>query len=97
MNIVTDLKPHIRRLAVLEESASPVISCYLNLETGPSGYWKAFDERTRLLRASVGATATDVADALWLVEDFIRTGLLPAAKGAAIFARGGTKPFFLPL
>lgn len=97
MNIVTDLKPHIRRLAVLEESASPVISLYLNLETGPSGYWKAFGERTRLLRASVGAAAPDVADALWLVEDFIRTGLLPEAKGAAIFARGGAEPFFLPL
>ena len=32
-----DLKQHIRTLIALDETASPVISCYLNLESGEPG------------------------------------------------------------
>ncbi len=97
MPIVTDLQPHILRLATLDESASPVVSCYLSLETGPSGYRHALDMRARQLRASLSAPAHGVAAALERIDDFVGKQLLAEATGAAIFARGGVDAFFLPL
>jgi protein required for attachment to host cells len=82
----------------LEETASPVISCYLNLEAGYPIYQKALAERRRVVSKSLtGQTRQDFEEALQQIEAFITMELLPDAKGAAIFARSGLAPFFLPL
>ena len=97
MTIVTDLKPHIRQLAILEPSAAPVVSCYLNLERGPSGFREVLSQRVRMLRASLTEGSAELEEALDRIDAFISTELAPEANGIAIFARGGAEPFFLGL
>ncbi|MBA2703655.1 MAG: host attachment protein [Blastocatellia bacterium] len=93
-----ELQQDIRTLATLEETSSQAISCYLNLEDGTAGYRNALDERAGILRKTFsGEERKDFEAALGRIEEFIQTGLLPDVKGAAIFARGGRQPFFLPL
>jgi ribosomal protein L30E len=93
-----NLQKHIHTLATLEETDSPVISCYLNWEVGASGHRPVLKERGRILRQGLsGQARQDFEEALDRIEAFITTELLPDAKGVAIFARGGAQPFFLPL
>jgi len=93
-----NLQKHIRTLAMLEETDSPVISCYLNLETGEAKHRHKLKSWGRLLKQSLTDQARrDFEEALDQIEAFITTELLADAKGAAIFARGGAQPFFLPL
>jgi rubrerythrin len=92
------LQKHVRTLAILEETNAPVISCYLNLEKGASGYRNILDKRVDLLRKSLkGDKSIHFEEALKRIEDFIATELFADAKGAVIFSRGGSQPFFLPL
>ncbi len=92
------LQHHIRTLATLKETAAPVVSCYLNLEGGTTGYRTAFEERRRLLKKSLSATEWhSFNEAINRIEDYAANRLSKESKGAAIFARGGTEPFFLPL
>ena len=95
---IKTLQKHVRTLVTLEETEAPVISCYLNLESGVSGYRNPLDERIRLLQASLkDDTRRQFEEALNSIETFIATELSPDAKGAAVFSRGGDRPFFLPL
>jgi len=92
------LQKHVRTLVTTEETEAPVISCYMNLESGISGYREALDERIRLLQASLkGDIRRCFEEALKSIETFIATELSPDTKGAAVFSRGGDQPFFLPL
>lgn len=86
MRIVTDLKPHIRHLATVKPSVAPVISCYLNLERGTTGFQEFLNRRVRALRASFIETPVDLEEALKRVDAFTTTELAPEARGAAIFA-----------
>jgi hypothetical protein len=93
-----NLQKHILALATLEETDSPVISCYLNREVGASEHRRVLKERRRILRQGLsGQARQDFEEALDRIEAFITTEVLPDAKGVAIFARGGAQPFFLPL
>ncbi len=93
-----NLKKHIRHLATLEPTEAPVLSCYLNLEAGLPFYRQALDEQISALRLSLrGAMRKPFEEALGHIESFIATELTLGAKGAALFARGGKSPFFLPL
>ena len=93
-----ELQQHIRTLATLEETSSQVISCYLNLEAGESGYRNALDERAGMLRKTFsGEERKDFEEALGRIEDLLSAGLRPGTKGVAIFSRAGAQPFFLPL
>ena len=93
-----ELQRHIRRLAMLDENASPVISSYFNLERGPAAARQAFDERVRIIRKTMsGNRWQDFNEACSRIDNFIKTELLPESKGVAVFARGGDDPFFLPL
>jgi len=93
-----NLQKHIRTLATLEETDSPVISCYLNLDTGAAKHRHRLKSWGRLLKQSLtGQARQDFEEALDRVEASITTELLAEAQGAAIFARGGAQPFFLPL
>ena len=93
-----NLQKHVRTLAILEETNAPVISCYLNLEKGASGYRNILDKRVGLLRKSLkGDKNLYFEEALKHIEEFIATELFSDAKGAVIFSRGGSQSFFLPL
>jgi hypothetical protein len=90
-----DLERNIHKLANLEEADEPVVSCYINLETRYRGQ---LNERMRALH---GRIERDRRPAFWeavgLIEVFIGTGIRPESKGAAVFSRGGHRPFFLAL
>lgn len=93
-----NLQAHIRTLATLPETEAPVISCYLNLESGPADAWHYLAARRRLLRhVLVGETATFCEEAWRPIETFLQADLGPETRGVALFARAGREPFFLPL
>ena len=90
------LKQHIRTLATVEETSSPMISCYLNLETGENQ--AAFESRVRLLQKSLtGKELLDFQAAANQIREYLKENANRESRGTAIFARGGDKPFFLPL
>jgi rubrerythrin len=92
------LQKHIRTLVTLEETDSPVISCYLTLDSEPASWRTAFDLRLQVLRRTLrGDVRWDFEEAVGRIEKYLRSELAPESKGVAIFARGGEKPFFLPL
>jgi peptide subunit release factor 1 (eRF1) len=93
-----ELQQHIRTLALLGETNSPVISCYLNLGGEPTAYRHVLDERVRQMRKSLSVSVwRDFVEAMSRIRDYLRDQLSPEAKSVAIFARGGARPFFLPL
>jgi hypothetical protein len=47
------LQENIRKLISLEETSDPVISCYINLEKGISGYRNVLDERLAFFRKNL--------------------------------------------
>ena len=93
-----NLQKHVRTLATLPETDAPVISCYLTLHNGRIKDSNAFDGQVRLLIGGLtGQTRQDFEDALEPIGRYLAEGLLPEAKGVAIFSRAGEEPFFLPL
>ncbi|MDZ4802838.1 MAG: hypothetical protein SGI92_32155 [Bryobacteraceae bacterium] len=89
---------HIRVLACLEETEAPVISCYLNLESGESGWRNLFESRMRLLRgAQSGQNRIAFSEALAQIRAWLCSSVAGESRGVALFARGGNHPFFLPL
>lgn len=93
-----NLHQHLRNLVTLEKTAAPVISCYLNFENGVTGYRVFMDARVTLLRKSFsGNMRRYFEEALGRIETYLATEWLEGAKGVAVFARGGDKPFFLPM
>lgn len=98
MMTLPDLQLHIRTLATLEPTESPVISCYLDL-TRPEVEQRSFlGSRLAALRQS---QTPDVSlayhNAGWQIADYLEHQLSAEAAGLALFARGGEQPFFLPL
>jgi len=91
----TELHRHISTLANLEEAAEPVVSCYLDLETG---YRETLNERVRSLESNLDRhLRVSFWEALGRIEVFVGTGIRPESRGAAVFSRGGERAFFLPL
>ena len=81
----------------LEESEALVISCYLNVEAGLPGCRNAFAERVALLRRAVGPEHKEtLEEGLGKTVIFIKDHVQPGTRGVAVFARGGSQPFFLP-
>lgn len=92
---VRELQDHIRALATLEESETPLISCYLDVAGGIVGYRTAFEERVQLLHKTLhGQALADFDEAAACIEQQIAAGFRPGTQGAAIFARAGRRPFF---
>jgi len=91
------LQHHITTLVTLAESEAPVVSCYLDLEG--SGYRTVLSERAAILRKSFPATEKrqDFEAALARIEEHLDQAERRETKGLALFARGGSQPFFLPL
>ena len=90
-----NLNTHFRNLAVLSETDSHVISCYINNETGPSGYRNSIDRRIREIRKVLSSDQRlDFEQALARIEAFLAADVNAGAKGIALFSRGGETPFF---
>jgi hypothetical protein len=93
-----NLREHVRTLATLAESDAVVVSCYLTLAKGRVRNRNAFDEQVRsVILGRTGKGRSDLEAALQRIEAYLKTELLPDAKGAALFSRSGAAPFFLPL
>lgn len=95
---VTQLQNHIRSLATLDESSTPLISCYLDIGSGAARYRSVFENRVHVLKRSLTRrVAADFEAGVKKIEHFLTGGLEASAKGAAIFSRAGDSPFFQAL
>ena len=95
---VKTLQRHIVTLATLKETGAPVISCYLNLERGPSACQDVLSERVQTLRKSLGEPERIQLDAAFRpIETYLRSRPASDALGLALFSRAGEQPFFLAL
>ena len=92
---LNELQQHIQKLANLEESTEPVVNCYLSVNTK---YHKALTDQVRMLKTSMAPEMrVPFWEALGRIEVFLGTGIRAGSKSVAVFARGGSRPFFLPL
>ena len=92
---IEKLGMHVRNIAVLEVTNSPVVSCYIDNEAGPAGYRDVIDERIRAIRKTLTPDERlDFEQALAKIEAFLASEVKPDSKGVAIFSRGGESPFF---
>ena len=95
---VRTLQQHLLAQATLEETGAPEVSCYLNLERGPTAYRGALDARVELLRRSLPEPRrSQVAAAMEPIEGWLSGRAANGSRGLALFSRGGSQPFFLPL
>ena len=93
-----NLQQHIRTLATLEETGTPVVSYYLNCADDLEQNRLLLSEQERILRRTLPPKARQhFAEAMQQIESFLDSTLQPEAKGVALFARSGEIPFFLPL
>jgi len=89
LTTLDELSQHITLLASIEETDTPFISCYLNLEGGPTGWQETLGERAGILRRILkGNDLADLEETLDKIKAWLASDLLPEAKGVAIFARG---------
>lgn len=89
------LSMYFRNLASLGETTSPVVSSYINNETGRSGYRHVIDARIREIRKALSSDQRlEFEQALGKIEAFLASELTSESKGAALFSRGGESPFF---
>src|SRR5215208_2819077 len=84
-----ELQRHIIDLAFTGHSEAPFVSCYLPFNSGSS----------KRLKAGVAPadSAPQVREAFEAIESYLAVGIDPEMRGAAIFARRGSRPFFLAL
>ena len=93
-----DLQECIRSLAMMDETDSFLISCYLNLEKGTTGCRGYLKERELLLEKNVpDAWRNNFSKTMVKVHSFLSEKSLGGVKGVAIFSREGSVPFFLGL
>ncbi|MBL0712923.1 MAG: hypothetical protein JJV98_04415 [Desulfosarcina sp.] len=93
-----DLQECIRSLAMMDETDSVFISCYLNLERGSTGCRDFLKERELLLAKSVpDRLRKNFSKTIKKVHSFLSEKPLGGVKGAAIFSREGSEPFFIGL
>jgi len=89
---------HIRNLAILPQSESLVVSCYLTLDQGHVKDNRAYDQRIMDLRTAVDQRyLVELDQSLEWIQTFLEKKLKINSNGIAIFARAGEKKFFLPL
>jgi hypothetical protein len=93
-----EIQNQIRTLAVMKETDSVVISCYLNLQKGGVANRNFFQNRVGLLRKILTKSQSNgFEEAIARICDYLDKELIPEFGGTAVFARGGEEPFFLPL
>jgi peptide subunit release factor 1 (eRF1) len=95
---IQTLQKHVLTLATIEETAAPMVSCYLNLEAGLGAAMRVLDERVRLVRKALPAPKRDAFEqALRRINSRLAAGFRAESLGAAVFSRGGDQEFFLDL
>jgi rubrerythrin len=95
---IQTLQNHVLTLAALEETDAPVVSCYLNLETGLTTARHVLDERVRLLRKTLPLLQRQPFEqALSRIDSCLAAGFRADTLGSAVFSRGGGQHFFLDL
>jgi rubrerythrin len=95
---LTQLETHIRALATVEETDAPMISCYLEVNNGVIGCRDELSARFRILKQSLPVpSAGEFDEAGQRIETCLNEARAPRIRGIALFARGGQKPFWLPL
>jgi hypothetical protein len=83
-----ELKDRILTLAGIEESPTPFVSCYLNLENGEKSVLQTIELRAELLRRILkGNDLVDFEESVSAIKSYVKRELLPEAKGMAFFAR----------
>jgi len=93
-----ELNTHIRRLITIEETESPFVSCYVNLEHGKNGYRSALRRRERILRKTLGGNDRRAFEcAFGAIQEFLSSGVKDTTRSVAIFSREGASPYFLAL
>lgn len=99
LTTVDEARRHFGVLALIEETAAPFVSCYLNLEQDEAGYRNALELRVLAARESISGDArVDFDAAMERIAAYLATQLRSDAEGVALFARsvlGGG--FFLPM
>lgn len=89
------LRKHLNALACIPETKAPVISAYFDLTRGLPAAMEAFrDWSSAARRTFSGDARTSFDDA---VEEVVEWLPRCDGRGAAIFARWGGQPFFLPM
>ncbi len=92
------LQKHVLTLVTIGETDAPMVSCYLNLESGAAGGRQILEERVRLLRKTLPPPQrAPFEQALGQIDARLEAGFDPHSVGAAIFSRGGGESFFLDL
>jgi len=95
---IKNLEKNIKILIGLAETSEPVISCYINLENGITGYRNILDERLAFFRKNLsGKTLFSFEAAITQIEVYLKNEIIPAARGVAIFSKVGGEVFFLPM
>ncbi len=95
---LSELQHHIRTLALLEETSSPVVSCYLHLEPSLVSARHTLDSQMRKIRKGLPAhLQPEFDEACEYIERYLSHSLASHVKGLAIFARGGPWPFWCAL
>jgi protein required for attachment to host cells len=90
-----ELQQHIQKLATLEDAPEPIVNCYLNVD---ARYRKALTDQVHTLKTTMSPEVrVSFWEALGRIEVFLGTNIRTGSKGVAIFARAGSRPFFLPL
>ncbi len=94
-----ELRDRILTLAGIDESATPFVSCYLNLENCEKSVLETIELRANLLRRILkGRDLEDIEESVGAIKSYIKRELLPEAKGLAFFARSSfEKEFYMPL
>jgi hypothetical protein len=88
------LEELFKTLATIENSGSPMITCYIN-NSEESTFREDLDKRiTNLRMVMKAAWKDDFEKALTDIELCIKEKLRSSCKGLAIYARGGNEPVF---
>ena len=93
-----ELQHHIRMLATLEETSSPMVSCYINLETNLVDARRTLKNQAQKISKGLPVHShPEFDEALMTIEEYLGTPFLSHTKGLALFTRSGPSPFWLAL
>lgn len=91
---LNDLQDRIRSLATLHPNMDPLISCYIDLESGPFRFRQVIDARLRDIQASLDDSRQDAfLQARMTLESVLARQVSGPTRGLAVFTRGGRRPF----
>ena len=93
-----ELQHHIRMLATLEETSSPMVSCYINLETNLVDARRTLKNQVQKISKGLPVHShPEFDEAFRSIEKYLGNHFLSHTKGLALFTRSGPWPFWLAL